>query len=81
MAADKMREPVGGPSWPVERERYGSHLTTSAQFAEAFGYAWSVLRDLKAENFSPDETPAEYAERHMDDLRKFYPAATEGLES
>ena len=55
-------------------------MTTKEETEAALGYAWSVLRDLKAENFSPDETPAGYAERHMQDLRKFYPAATEGLE-
>lgn len=54
---------------------------TKEETEAALGYAWSVLRDLKAENFSPDETPAEYAERHMQDLRRFYPAATEGLEA
>lgn len=26
-----MREPVGGPSWPVERERYGSYEDATAQ--------------------------------------------------
>ena len=54
---------------------------TKEQTEAALGYAWSILRDLKTENYSPAETPAEYAERHMQALRKFYPAATEGLES
>ena len=56
-------------------------MATKEETEAALGYAWSVLRDLKAGTFPLDETPAEYAERHMQDLRKFYPAATGGLES
>ena len=52
---------------------------TKEETEAALGYAWGVLRDLAKGAVPLEEAASRFAARNMDDLRKFYPAATEGL--
>ena len=54
---------------------------TEAEIDAALAYAWGALRDLANGNVPLEEAASRFAARNMDDLRKFYPQATEGLES
>lgn len=60
----KMREPVGGPSWPVERERYGSYAAGMEIPDEAVQAAYEALCD-------PDIGPEERTRAALEAARPF----------